>query len=237
MRPALLLAAFLCVAAPAAAQTDWVAYYHEHVAKFREENAALDPSRRYVVLVGDSLTEGWSARQRVTKFLPTLAPRVLVRGISSDGVGVNARGVLHRLDESIFDCRPSHVLLCIGVNDLGRDGRGVAPAARALEQVVAAVRERAPDVVLVLITLAPTRGAGAAFNPHIVAFNERVRALAQQVDAPLVDLHALVKDAQGELPEASATRDGLHWTDPVYQTLGGALERVVEAHPRRSRRR
>jgi lysophospholipase L1-like esterase len=234
LAPLLLL---LSLASMVLAQTDWVAYYHDHVKTFREENAKLDPKARHVVLVGDSLTEGWTYRDRVRKFLPTLAPRVLVRGISSDGVGVNDRGVLHRMDESIFDCHPSHVALCIGVNDIGRDGRGVARAATALEQVVTQVRERLPDVPLILITLAPTRGASAAYNPHIVTFNERVRALAGSAGCQLVDLHALVKDAQGELPEASATRDGLHWADPVYEALGRELERAVATPPRRRGRR
>jgi lysophospholipase L1-like esterase len=229
-----LLALTTAAVAAASPGTDWVAYYHEHVARFRAENAALDPAVPRVVLVGDSLTEGWSPA-RIRRFLPTLAPRVLNRGISSDGVGVNDRGVLHRLDESVFDCHPSHVVLCIGVNDIGRDGHGVERAARALGQVVQAIRARLPRVPLILVTLAPARGAAAAFNPPIVAFNERVRALAHDAHLPLIDLFPLVADDHGELPEAMAARDGLHWKDGVYEVLGRELERVVAGSAGESR--
>src|SRR5688572_8965847 len=101
------LAVLTCLAAtPALAQpTDWVKYYHDHVRDFRAANARLAPGQRHVVLVGDSLTEGFSRPHR-ERYLPTLAARTLNRGISSDGVGLNSRGVLNRLDESVFDCNP-----------------------------------------------------------------------------------------------------------------------------------
>ena len=38
---------------------DWVQHYHDRVRAFTNENRTLDPNQRYVVLVGDSLTEGW----------------------------------------------------------------------------------------------------------------------------------------------------------------------------------
>lgn len=51
-----------------------------------------------MVLVGDSLTEDREARHRSREFLPTIAERVLGRGIASDGLGVRARGLARRMD-------------------------------------------------------------------------------------------------------------------------------------------
>lgn len=209
-----------------AAAQDWAAHYARRVEAFRAENARLDPAKRHVVLVGDSLTEGWESRGRIRKFLPALADRVLGRGIASDGLGSGPRGLLRRMDASIHDTRPSHVVLLMGVNDIGRDGSGVAGAARALERVVQQVRERHPDVPLLLVTLTPTRGGYAAFNPHVVRMNEHVRRIAAERGCRLIDLHALVVDAHGELPAAMAS-DGLHWTDAVYEVLGHEVEREV----------
>ena len=65
-----------------------------------------------VVLLGDSITEGFD----VTKFLP--GRRVLNRGIGGDVIG-NAlpaddkRGILARLDESVFNCAATDVFLLI----------------------------------------------------------------------------------------------------------------------------
>jgi lysophospholipase L1-like esterase len=138
----------------------------------------------------------------VRRFLPTLADRVLARGIAGDGVGLlPGGGRKRRLAESIIDPRPSHVVLLLGVNDLGL-GLGV--------------------------TLPPARGRFAALNPHIVAFNTELRRIAREGGCPLIDLYPLVADDRGELP-ADRTDDGIHWTDPVYERFGREIERAVAA--------
>lgn len=227
MRGAWLLALLLVsVPATTAAQpVDWAAHYQKRVEAFRAENAGLDPARKHVVLVGDSLTEGWSA-ERVRRFLPAVAGRVLNRGIASDGVGVAARGVRLRLDESVFDARPEQVVLLIGVNDVGRDGSGVEGCARRYREVVQAIRRRLPDVPLHLVTLAPTRAGYAALNPHIQALNRHVREIAAAEGARLIDLHAALVDPQGELP-AELTGDGLHWNDRGYERVGRAYSAAL----------
>lgn len=198
-------------------------HYTKRVERFRAENAQLEPGKRHVVLVGDSLTEAWEAGRRIERFLPGLADRVLGRGIGGDGT----RGLERRLAESIFDTNPGHLVLCLGVNDVGRDGSGVAGSAAKYATIVRTVRERLPDVPLALVTLAPARGRYAELNPHIVAYNVHVRRTAEETGCALIDLHALLVDEQGELPETHATPDGLHWTDAVYEVLGREVERVV----------
>lgn len=199
-------------------------HFDKRLERFKKENAELEAGKRHVVLVGDSLTEAWESGERIQRFLPGIADHVLGRGIGGDGT----RGLERRLAESIFDVNPSHIVLCLGVNDVGRDGSGVAGSAAKYETIVRAVRERLPDVPLVLVTLAPARGERfGVINPHVVAYNVHVRRIAQEAGCPLIDLHALVKDEQGELPATHATPDGLHWTDAVYEVLGGEIERVV----------
>src|SRR5262249_13212291 len=219
----LTLALVAALAATVSAM-DAIAHYKDRVALFKAENAKLDPKARHVVLVGDSLTEGFTAA-RMKKFLPNLGPLTLNRGIGADGVGLNERGVLHRLDESVFACHPSHVFLLIGVNDLHRDGSGVEPAARVYEEVVKKIHEGAKDAKLFVVTLAPTCKGYAVMNPGIVRYNDKLRAIATANGCGLVDLHArVVKD--GALPEAF-TSEGLHWTDATYEVLGGEIERAV----------
>lgn len=222
--PLLLLAA---LAAPAAAQTDWVAHYHDRVAKFRAENAALPAGKRHLVLVGDSLTEGWS-RSRIQRFLPAYADRTLNRGISSDSVGNNSRGVLNRLDASVFDTNPSHIVLLIGVNDIGRDGSNIDRTVRTLRTVLARIRERLPDVPLLLLQCGPARGGYAAYNQPVRTYNAKLRDVARELGLPTIDLVALLAGPDGLLP-AAMTGDGLHWTDAAYEKLGAAIERALGA--------
>jgi len=88
-------------------------HYANRVRAFKDENLLL----QNIVLLGDSITEGFD--------VPTYFPgrRVLNRGIGGDVIG-NAlpqddlRGVLRRMDESVFDCAATDVFLMIGINDL-----------------------------------------------------------------------------------------------------------------------
>src|SRR4051812_2487094 len=92
-------------------------HWFDRVKLFREENKKLT-TKDNVILLGDSITEGF----KVEKYFPDR--HVLNRGIGADIVGnalpeSDKRGVLRRMDESIFDCSPGQVFLLIGINDLG----------------------------------------------------------------------------------------------------------------------
>lgn len=206
----------------AEAQSKWVRHYHERVASFREENAKLALGARYVVLVGDSLMEGWRYRKRVAKYLPRVGAKVLNRGITADGLSAK-RGLLARLDASIFDCQPERVFILIGVNDLGRDGSGLRRVEERYAALVGKVRERRPECPLVLVTCSPVGRAYRPMNPHIVKLNDHIRALAKARGCALLDLHSLLADASGALPE-SMSRDGLHFGDQGYALFGRAIE-------------
>ncbi len=217
--------ALVLLVATASFATDWVKHYHDRVALFAAENKKLDANTKYVVLVGDSLTEGWTAG-RIKKFLPTIAERTLNRGIVSDGCGVNDRGVLHRMEASFFDCKATHAFLLIGVNDIGKDGRGIDKASQALEKVVKAVKEKKGGPELTLITCTPGAKKHKELNPSIMKWNEKVTALAKENGVSLIDLHSLVVDKEGALPE-ELTSDGLHWKDGVYEKLGAEIEKTL----------
>jgi lysophospholipase L1-like esterase len=227
MRLAALASLFLLAAVAHAQPTDWVEYYRKRVAAHRAENQTLDPAKRYVVLVGDSLTEGWS-RSRIQSAMPNIAARVLQRGISSDGVGISARGVKNRLDSSVFDCQPSHIVLHIGVNDIRRDGSNIPNTERTLREVLATIRGRLPTVPIILLRTAPGRGSYATMSPALRRYNDRVQAVATDLGLRTIDLHALFAGSDGLLrPELSS--DGLHWTAAAYALLGPEIERAVGA--------
>lgn len=227
MRVAALASLFLLAAVAHAQPTDWAEYYRKRVAAHQAENQTLDPAKRYVVLVGDSLTEGWS-KARIASAMPNLASRVLQRGISSDGVGISARGVKNRLDSSVFDCQPSHIVLHIGVNDIGRDGSRIDATERTLREVLATIRGRLPGVPIILLRTAPGRGSYATMSPALKRYNDRVQAVATDLGLRTIDLHALFAGPDGLLrPELSS--DGLHWTTAAYALLGPEIERAVGA--------
>jgi len=191
----------------------WIEHYNSRVEQFKAENAALPEGRKNIVFVGDSLTEGFP----LEKYFP--GRPVLNRGIISDGIGFDERGVLGRMDSSIFDCNPKVIFLTIGVNDLPHDWVTVEECIEGYRAIVEQIQERLPEVKLVLQTLAPTGepyGKRAYLNPRIEEFNQHLLALAREKGLPVIDLHALYRDEKGELPAQYHRGDGLHLTPEAY---------------------
>jgi len=192
---------------------DWAALFVMHwqnrVGDFKDQNLAW----QNVVLLGDSITEGFD----VQKYFP--GRRVINRGIGADVIG-NAmapgdpRGVLQRLDNSLFDCAPASVFILIGINDLN-GGHTLDQMTDGYRELLKRIRAKRPDLPVYVQSVLPTRGGYSGKNPVIVEFNKRLLALAAEFKCSYLDLHPLLCDAKGELKE-DFTKDGLHLTEPAY---------------------
>ncbi|MBN1901627.1 hypothetical protein JW926_09925 [Candidatus Sumerlaeota bacterium] len=192
----------------------WIDHYYNRVDVFKNENAEL----KNVILLGDSLTEGFD----VKKYFPER--RVLNRGIVADHVGLGERGVLKRLDSSVFDCNPSHVFLLIGVNDLGDDNspEAIDKIAAGYREICNAILEKAPGVKLCLQSCLPTGKKYVRLNDSIIELNKRIRKISEELNLPYIDLHSLLKDGKGELKEEYSP-EGLHLKPAAYQEWKKAL--------------
>lgn len=199
---------------PKKADVDWNALFKLHwqnrVKAFKEQNENL----QNVVLLGDSITEGFET----AKYFP--GRRILNRGIGADVIG-NAmppddpRGVLQRLDNSVFDCAATDLFILIGINDLNT-GRTVDGMEEGYRELLKRLRKRQPGLKIHVQSLLPTRGAHAKQNAPVKAFNEKLHKLSHDFKCNWIDLHALMRDENGEL-RAEFTNDGLHLTDPAYR--------------------
>jgi lysophospholipase L1-like esterase len=203
---------------------DWGALFRIHyvnrVRAFKEQNQQL----QHVVLLGDSITEGFD----VAKYLP--GRRVLNRGIGADVIG-NAlpdddpRGVLKRLDESVFHCAATDVFLLIGINDLG-SGRTPEVMEQGYREILKQVKEKAPAVRVHVQSVLPTRDGHAKHNEPVLDFNKRIKKLADEFGYDYVDLHSLMANDAGEL-KAEFTGDGLHLNGAAYKIWVHEVERVM----------
>jgi lysophospholipase L1-like esterase len=206
------------------APVDWGALFKMHwvnrTKTFREQNEVF----KNVVLVGDSITEGFD----VATFFP--GRRVINRGIGADVIGNDMpaddpRGVLRRLDESVFDCAPTDVFLLIGINDLNT-GRKPGQLEAGYKELFRKLKEGAPRVRVHVQSVLPTRGDHAKRNPDVLVVNETLRRLSKEAGFDYIDLHLLMKDENGEL-KAEFTNDGLHLTPPAYAVWRGAVEKAM----------
>ncbi|HOW73619.1 MAG TPA: GDSL-type esterase/lipase family protein [Phycisphaerae bacterium] len=198
----------------------WVRHYYDRVARFRQENAAA----KNIVMVGSSHVEGFDA----SKLLP--GRRVVNRGIASDRIGIEDRGVLHRLDSSIFDCNPGFIILENGVNDLGELWRNGKPSMneidRCYRKVVKEIRTRLPDVPLVIVGLFPTRDRFSPLTTYVADFNKRLEMTAADFKCPFIDVYTPFADTQGQLRK-DLSRDGLHLNEPGYRLWAELINRVL----------
>jgi acetyl esterase/lipase/lysophospholipase L1-like esterase len=196
-------------------------HYTNRVRSFQEQNLVF----QNVVLVGDSITEGFD----VTKLLPDR--RVLNRGIGADVIGndlppEDKRGVLARMNESIFDCGAvTDVFLMIGINDLG-SGRTPETMEQGYRQILEQVKSQSPRVRVHVESLLPCRDKYAKHNANVNDFNARLKKLAAEFGYDYVDLHEKVADEKGEL-KAEFTADGLHLNAAGYAPWKAEVERVM----------
>lgn len=185
-------------------------HYENRVRAFREQNLVY----KNVILLGDSITEGFN----VAKHFP--GRRVLNRGIGSDVIGNNLqekdkRGVLKRLNESVFDCGATDVFVLIGINDLGQ-GHSPAVILEGYDTLIRQIRNRRPDVKVYIQSVFPARGAFAKHNENILKINVGLEKLAAETGCSYVNLHEKLVDEDGQL-KAEFTGDGLHLTEPAYE--------------------
>jgi lysophospholipase L1-like esterase len=208
----------------AAPAPDWRALFQLHYAtrvqEFRQQNLQL----QNVILVGDSITEGFD----IAKYFPDR--RILNRGIGADVIG-NAlppddrRGVLKRLDESIFNCAPRDVFLLIGINDLG-DNHTPETMEAGYREILERVKKHSPAVRLHIQSVLPTRGNYAKHNANINDFNQRLQKLAKEFNCDYLDLHSQMTDDRGELKK-EFTADGLHLKDLGYKIWKAEIEKKL----------
>jgi lysophospholipase L1-like esterase len=222
--PAILFAAETATPAPLAtkkptAKQHWI----DLVKSFREQNQKGYPEKN-VILLGDSITEGF----HVGKHFPDR--HVLNRGIGSDIIGnklpeSDHRGILRRMDESIFDCNPSDVFLLIGINDLGM-GHQPADIEAGDREILDQIKKKAPNVHVHIESLLPTRGNYAKHNANVNDVNTRLQKLAKEFGYDYVDLHSKMTDDKGELKK-EFTPEGLHLKEAAYKVWQAEINRIL----------
>jgi len=149
-----------------------------------------------ILAFGDSLTFGSSPPDPVDSYPSHLRPKLAARYVGqtitliNDGrAGENASATGRtRLPVALDLYRPGALLLMEGSNDLLGGDAGAAAGLSALTEMVRAARTR--GVTVFLATLAPQRLGGTrnAVAQAIPGFNEKIKALAQQEGATLVDI-------------------------------------------------
>lgn len=192
-------------------------YYAQKCDSFSVQNANLAEGQ--IVFIGDSITDLYILDDHYAD----LPLAVYNRGIGGD----TTDGVLDRLQVSVFDIKPSKVVLMIGTNDVN----GGVDSDRILEryeQIIRRIYEALPQVELYCMSIIPQNAQLATYSTidvaasteKILELNPGIKALAETNGATYLDLFSLLADDNDRLITAYSD-DGLHlnvaglsvWTD------------------------
>jgi len=173
-----------------------------------------------VVLLGDSITQGWN--DRLPKAFPGM--RVANRGISGD----TTRGVLIRLQQDVLALNPKAVVLLIGTNDLEEGARPDVIESNT-RLILTALRNHDPKMPVVLCQVFPSSAKMKRPSPLIKQTNERLMALVKNdPQVTLIDTWRLWATADGDAP-IEEFPDLLHLNDAGYARWAAALRPALEA--------
>jgi lysophospholipase L1-like esterase len=189
--------------------------------RWRTQFDVFSGIRGATVFLGDSITEGahWPEIFGDT--------RILNRGIGGD----TTQDLLARI-EQVYLLQPAQLFLMIGVNDLNLGVPAVTTQAnfRALFDGFAA---HLPQTRIHVQSVLPVSGSwmGAARNEDILELNEFLKRECAGRGYEYIDLHALLRDANGQLPP-TLSNDGIHLLGDGYRLWRDAIaDRVVLSNP------
>ncbi len=212
----------LLLSATALAQADSPHADFANLARYRAANEALPPPApdgRRVVLIGNSITDGWAR-----KYPGFFSDHDLVgRGIS----GQTSPQLLLRFRQDVLDLQPDAVVIHIGTNDVA-ENTGPYDPEFTLGNIQSMVElARANDIRVYLASVLPATGFGwrqelGDRSGMIVELNRRLAAYAAAEGIPYIDYHAALRnDANGM--DATLAADGVHPTAEGYAIMEALL--------------
>ena len=213
-----LAAALTAVTAAAQAPADWANF-----GRFEKENAALADHPK-VVLMGNSITEGWIAKR------PDFFTE---NGYASRAIsGQTTSQMLVRFRADVIDLHPQVVVICGGTNDIAQNN-GYISLPHIFGNIVSMVElARANGIAPILCSLLPARDfgwhKGLEPAPKIIELNRMIRAYAAQEKIPYVDYHTPMAEPDGGMI-AAYTGDGVHPTEAGYDVMEAIVQPVIGA--------
>lgn len=208
----------------------WINHHAKSIEQARAAGKDLD-----VLLVGDSITQGWggSPIDNVPFGQAWQKPFGRFRTVNAGIGGDRTESVLWRLEHGLLDgVTPRAVVLMIGVNNAPHvAANGVPPeaVAQGIALCVENVRLKAPASQIVVVKVVPAFAPDSAVHRGILAINAALDALELPRDdhVHVVDAGAGFFAADGKLATAAYSDGHLHLSPAGYQLLVDALAPVL----------
>ena len=178
-----------------------------------------------LVLVGDSIMHFWEWKHPASWAKLTQGRTVLNLGYGGD----RTQNVLWRIAHGELDgYKAKNIVLMIGTNNNSSDDTDPANVAKAIELIIARIREKQPGAQVILHPIFP-RGVSADSKRHAAARarNDRTNVLLKEFatahpEVTWVDFNDKLVDSTGWVPR-TIMADQIHPTDAGYDLWLEAL--------------
>lgn len=225
MRTVLIAAAFVVAAACTTtyAQNDW-----GNIGRYAEANHQLatqaDNGKR-VVLIGNSITDGWPGTH--PEFFETNG--LIGRGIS----GQTSYQFLVRFRDDVVNLHPAIVVINVATNDIAENNYPYDQT-RTLGNIMTMVEvAQANGIKPILTSVLPTNSF--PWRPEISdaatkvqQLNKAIRQYADSKGIPYVDYHATMADPATGAMKDGLSGDGVHPNADGYTLMEAALLPVIK---------
>lgn len=180
--------------------------------------ARLQQDQGAVVLLGDSITQGWG--EDFSAWFPGV--KIANRGISGD----TTRGVLIRLNHDVLALQPKAVVLLIGTNDLEEKATPDAIASN-MKDILAELHQHNPHLPVILCQVFPSSASKSRPAEKIKQVNQLYANLVKgNHQITLLETWPLFANSQGDAKPAEFP-DLLHPNMAGYAKWAGALRPIL----------
>jgi lysophospholipase L1-like esterase len=201
---------------------DWA--YLERYAAANQRLPAPQPGRPRVVIIGNSITEGWVKFD--SAFFRGKTYEYVGRGISGQTTGKT----LVRFRADVINLHPAAFVILVGTNDIAENSGPYNPQTTMSNIMSMCELAQAHGIRVVLGSVAPSvdfwwrKGLNPA--PKILALNQQLKAYAARQHLVYYDMHTALKDEQNGLKKAYG-EDGVHPNLTGYKVMEPLLNQAV----------
>ena len=200
-------------------------YYEKKCQSFEIQNANL--SKGQIVFVGDSITDFYP----LDDYYSDLDLSVYNRGIGGD----TTDGLLNRMKISLFDLKPSKIILMIGVNDLYGGGKNIDYVFENYKTIISQIETNLPETKVYCMSIISqneklTQLANIDITDKIekiITLNEKIKNFVQtKTTLSYVDLFSATSDENNRLI-SSYTDDGIHLNSAGFEVWTSLLKPLL----------
>jgi len=200
-------------------------HYEEKCAAYALEN--FHYSKGQIVFIGDSITELFP----LDDYFAELDLATYNRGIAGDTTG----GVLNRLQVSLFDIKPSKIVLLIGENDVN----GRVEKSKILENYQAILNEistKLPDAQVYCMSMVPPNLTLETYTEidvektitTMMELNPQIENMVNSIpNMTYIDLFSLFADENNMLIEKYSD-DGIHLNAAAFEVWANVIKPYLQ---------